>query len=196
MKIFGALVRNIPKPCGRSRASRSRRSAPDAGRCRSGGFNGRFANKLLVQLDAAQRLPPTFSGVFWEEHRTGHGRHQAHRGGRVAERCAVVRTQWNGVINIRDPQGRIDSRHDGIGQRRRPRPARRWRRATAFRWRTTSMRGSTPAASTFLPPGILPEIPCGTGSVAGTRFSASIVRASAAKAGAYRAGLRPAEPRA
>ena len=30
------------------------------------GFNGRFANKLLVQLDGRSVYTPTFSGVFWE----------------------------------------------------------------------------------------------------------------------------------
>ena len=30
------------------------------------GFNGRFANKLLVQIDGRSVYTPLFSGVFWE----------------------------------------------------------------------------------------------------------------------------------
>ena len=64
------------------------------------GFNGRFANKLLVLIDGRSVYEPTFSGVFWEA-----------EGGALddIERIEVIRgpgaTLWganavNGVINV------------------------------------------------------------------------------------------------
>lgn len=64
------------------------------------GFNGRFANKLLVLLDGRQIYSPIFGGVFWDEQHVPFD---------LIERIEIVRgpggTIWganavNGVINI------------------------------------------------------------------------------------------------
>ena len=64
------------------------------------GFNGRFANKLLVLMDGRQLYSPIYSGVFWDEQRVPFD---------LIERIEVIRgpgaTIWganavNGVINI------------------------------------------------------------------------------------------------
>ena len=74
------------------------------------GFNGRFANKLLVLIDGRSVYTPTFSGVFWDEQDLLL---------EDIERIEVIRgpggTLWganavNGVINIitknaKDTQG-------------------------------------------------------------------------------------------
>ena len=64
------------------------------------GFNGRFANKLLVMIDGRTVYTPTFSGVYWDTHDTLMA---------DIERIEVIRgpggTLWganavNGVINV------------------------------------------------------------------------------------------------
>ncbi|MFW2405267.1 MAG: TonB-dependent receptor plug domain-containing protein [Gammaproteobacteria bacterium] len=64
------------------------------------GFNGRFANKLLVMIDGRTVYTPTFSGVYWDTQDTFMG---------DVERIEVIRgpggTMWganavNGVINV------------------------------------------------------------------------------------------------
>ncbi len=80
----------------------------------SRGFNDRFANKLLVQIDGRSIYTPIFSGVFWEAN---------HVMLQDVERIEVIRgpgaTVWganavNGVINIvtksaKDTQGLLFS---------------------------------------------------------------------------------------
>jgi iron complex outermembrane receptor protein len=86
------------------------------------GFNGRFANKLLVLMDGRTLYTPSFSGVFWDIQDTVL---------EDIERIEVIRgpgaTLWganavNGVINIitksaRDTQGLLLSAGSGTEER-------------------------------------------------------------------------------
>lgn len=86
------------------------------------GFNGRFANKLLVLMDGRSVYTPLFSGVFWDVQDTLL---------EDLDRIEVIRgpgaTLWganavNGVINIitkqaKDTQGGLDCRHWDRGTR-------------------------------------------------------------------------------
>ena len=88
----------------------------------SRGFNDRFANKLLVQIDGRSIYTPIFSGVFWEAN---------HVMLQDVERIEVIRgpgaTVWganavNGVINIvtksaEDTQGLLFSGIAGTEER-------------------------------------------------------------------------------
>jgi iron complex outermembrane receptor protein len=88
----------------------------------SRGFNGRFANKLLVLMDGRSVYTPLFSGVFWDERDTMLD---------DIERIEVIRgpgaTLWganavNGVINIiskkaQDTQGFLLSGGGGSEER-------------------------------------------------------------------------------
>ena len=55
------------------------------------GFNGRFANKLLVLIDGRSVYEPLFSGVFWEAEGGAARRHRAHRGDPRTRRHALGR---------------------------------------------------------------------------------------------------------
>lgn len=86
------------------------------------GFNGRFANKLLVLMDGRSIYSPLFSGVLWDEHATML---------EDIDRIEVIRgpgaTLWganavNGVINIitrraQDTQGNLVSATVGSEER-------------------------------------------------------------------------------
>ncbi len=88
----------------------------------SRGFNSRFANKLLVQIDGRSIYSPVFSGTFWEAN---------HVMLEDVERIEVIRgpgaTVWganavNGVINIitksaKDTQGLLFSGGAGTEER-------------------------------------------------------------------------------
>ena len=120
----------------------------------SRGFNGQYANKLLVLMDGRSVYTPDFGGVFWNAQDT------------VLEdldRIEVIRgpgaTLWganavNGVINIisknsKDTQGILASTYVGTedqpsvsvrygGQISIAKPRRRWRMRSVSSTRTTS----------------------------------------------------------
>ena len=64
------------------------------------GFNGVFANKLLVLIDGRTVYSPAYSGVLWALHDVPLANHRADRSDSRTRRDGVGRQRVNGVINI------------------------------------------------------------------------------------------------